>query len=183
MSEADIRAERVKKLDILKEAGMEAYPARSGRETSIADFLADFSRREKSGKTTTIAGRVMTIRGQGGIMFADVFDGSTSLTTGGTGRLQVVLQADGGADVELFERAADAGDFVEFTGTAFATKRGQQSLKVSSWKMLAKSLLPIPDEWFGLKDEEKKLRERDIDILLTPELRAMFERRARFWQV
>src|SRR3989344_8690825 len=190
MSEADIRAERVKKLDILKEAGMEAYPARSGRETSIADFLADFSRREKSGKTTTIAGRVMTIRGQGGIMFADLFDGSiygeqgrtTSLTTGGTGRLQVVLQADGGADVELFEKAADAGDFAEFTGTAFATKRGQQSLKVSSWKMLAKSLLPIPDEWFGLKDEEKKLRERDIDILLTSELRATFERRAKFWQ-
>ena len=175
MSEADIRAERVKKLEILKKSGMEPYPARSARDTSIADLLANFEKWEKSGKPVTIAGRVMTIRGQGGIMFADIFDG--------TGRLQVVLQADSGADVELFERAADSGDFVEFAGTAFKTKRGQESLKVSSWKMLAKSLLPIPDEWFGFKDEEKKLRERDIDILLTPELRAMFERRARFWQV
>jgi lysyl-tRNA synthetase class 2 len=107
-------------------------------------------------------------------MFADVFDG--------TGRTQVVLQADGGANVELFEKAVDAGDFVEFSGSAFTTKRGQQSLQVQEWKMLAKSLLPIPDEWYGLKDEEKKLRERDIDILLNTELRAMIERRAKFWQ-
>ena len=175
MSEADIRAERVKKLEILKKAGMEPYPARSARDTSIESFLFDFAKREKGGKTATIAGRAMTIRGQGGIIFADIFDG--------TGRVQVVLQADAGADVELFERAADAGDFIEFSGTAFKTKRGQESLKVSSWKMLAKSLLPIPDEWFGLKDEEKVLRERYLDILLNKDTRAMFERRAKFWQV
>ena len=123
----------------------------------------------------------MSVRGQGGIMFADMFDG--------TGRVQAVLQADAGpasggagADIGLFEKTVDAGDFIECSGTAFKTKRGQQSLQVASWKMLAKSLLPIPTEHFGIKDEELRLRERDIDILLTPELRAMFERRSKFWQ-
>ena len=170
MSEADIRAERLKKLQILRGAGMEPYPARTARDTSVADFSKEFV----EGNKATLAGRIMSVRGQGGIMFADLYDG--------TGRTQVVLQADSGADVELFEKAVDSGDFAEFSGEAFTTKRGQQSLKVHRWTMLAKSLLPIPDEWFGLKDEEKKLRERDVDILLNAELRAMFERRSKFWQ-
>lgn len=174
MSEADIRAERLRKLELLKNAGMEAYPARSARDTAIANFLADFETREKSGKPLTIAGRLMALRGQGGIIFGDVFDG--------TARAQVVLQKDADADLELFEKVVDTGDFVEFSGVAYQTKRGEKSLKVATWKMLAKSLLPIPDEWFGLKDEEKRLRERHIAILLDPALRAMVERRAKFWQ-
>jgi lysyl-tRNA synthetase class 2 len=190
MSESDILAERLKKLEILKAAGMEAYPARTGRDISVADVLARFEELETSEKKLTIAGRVMSLRGQGGIMFADIFDGSTSLTTGGThstssgpaGRIQVVLQTDSVENLELFERVVDTGDFAEFSGTAFKTKRGQLSVKVTDWQMLAKSLLPIPAEHFGIKDEELRLRERDIDILLTPELRAMFERRSKFWQ-
>jgi len=176
MSEADIRADRVKKLRILKEAGMEAYPARSSRNTSIADFLEHFEVKEAVDTPSIIAGRVMSMRGQGGIHFADIFDG--------TARTQVVLQKaemDEGLFM-LFGEAADTGDFIEATGVSFTTKRGEKSLKVQSWRMLAKSLRPIPDEWFGLKDEEKKLRERDIDILLNSELRALFERRAKFWQ-
>ena len=178
MAEADILAERLKKLQILKDAGMEPYPAHSARDTSITDFLKGF----KEGNSATLAGRVMSVRGQGGIMFADIFDGSTSLTAGGTDRAQFVLQADAGADIALFEKVVDVGDFIEAEGKAYTTKRGQQSLLVSSWRMLSKSLRPIPDEWFGLKDEEKKLRERDIDMLLSEELRAMVERRAKFWQ-
>ena len=174
MSEADIRAERVKKIELLREAGMEAYPAHSERDTSISGLIASFDNYESGGKEVTIAGRVMARRGQGGIMFADIFDGS--------GRVQVVLQADVSANVELFERAVDTGDFVQFSGAPFKTKRGERSIKVSNWKMLSKSLLPIPDEWFGIKDEELRLRERDIDILMSAELRAMFERRSKFWQ-
>jgi lysyl-tRNA synthetase class 2 len=174
MSENDIRAERLKKLEILKAAGMDAYPATSSRDTTIAEFLRDFNDREKSGRSCTLAGRVLSVRGQGGIMFADVFDG--------TGRVQAVVQADQGADIELFANAVDQGDFIECTGTAFKTKRGQLSLQVSAWKMLSKSLLPIPDQHFGLKDEELKLRQRYLDILLNDDLRKMFERRAKFWQ-
>ena len=174
MSEADIRAERVKKLQILQDAGMEAYPAQSRRDTSIAELVEDFDKFEKDSTEVTIAGRLMARRGQGGIIFADVYDG--------TSRAQVVVQADSVSNIQIFNDAVDTGDFVEFTGTAFKTKRGEQSLKVSEWRMLAKSLLPIPDEWYGLKDEEKKLRERYLDILLNEDVRSMFTRRAKFWQ-
>ena len=172
MSEADIRAERLKKLEILKEAGMEAYPASTARDTSNADFLADFE--TYGSKNAVLAGRVMSIRGQGGIVFADFFDG--------TERIQAVLQAENGVDIDLFQHAVDMGDFIEFLGTAFKTQRGKESLKVTKWRMLAKSLLPLPSEHFGVKDEEFVLRHRYFDILLNKEVREMFERRARFWR-
>lgn len=176
MSEADIRAERLKKLDILKAAGMDAYPAESHRDTSTADALADFEELEKGEKKIKIGGRVMSLRGQGGIMFADLFDG--------TAKMQTVLQESEMEkdNFELFSSAVDVGDFVEVSGTAFKTKRGERSIQVKKWRMLAKSLLPIPTEHFGIKDEELKLRERYLDVLLDAEIRAMIERRARFWQ-
>ena len=170
MSEADIRSERLRKVDILKDAGMEPYPASTGRTISVGDFFNNF---KEDGSAHALAGRIMSLRGQGGIMFADVFDG--------TGRGQVVLQAETAENMELFEKAVDTGDFVEFTGIAFKTQRGKESLKVTKWKMLAKSLLPIPSEHFGVKDEELRLRERYLEILLNSETRAMFERRSKFW--
>lgn len=176
MSESDIRTERVKKIRILKEAGMEAYPARTARDTTIAVFLEHFELKEAVDTPVILGGRVMSIRGQGGIIFADLFDG--------TGRLQAVFQKEEMKEelFELFGSAVDTGDFIEVAGTPLTTKRGAKSLKVSAWKMLSKSLLPIPVEHFGLKDEEKRLRERDIDILLNPELQALVQRRAKFWQ-
>jgi len=118
----------------------------------------------------------MSLRGQGGIMFADIFDG--------TGRIQLVFQK---ADIDekvfdLFANAADVGDFVEASGTVFKTKRGERSLKVEKWRMLSKALLPMPAEHFGLKDEELVLRQRYLNILLDEEVRKMFIRRAKFWQ-
>ncbi|MDR3571487.1 MAG: lysine--tRNA ligase [Candidatus Pacebacteria bacterium] len=182
MSEADIRADRLKKLELLKAAGIDPYPAQSQRDMAIGGFIADFEQLEHGAATVVLAGRVMAMRGQGGIAFADLFDG--------TGRTQVVLQKDDNIapqgetldGFDLFASAVDMGDFVEVSGVAYKTKRGEKSLKVSGWKMLAKSLLPIPDEWFGLKDEEKILRERYLDILVNPETRAMIERRTKFWQ-
>ena len=176
MGDLDISRERIKKIRILDEAGIEVYPARSNRDTTIVDFLGRFELAEAVDAPSTLAGRLMSLRGQGGIAFADLFDG--------TARVQLVLQK---ADVDqktfsLWRDAVDIGDFVEVKGAPYTTKRGEKSLKVETWKMLAKSLRPIPSEHFGLKDEEIRLREREIDILLSPELRAMFERRARFWQ-
>ncbi len=175
MSEHDIRTDRLRKLGMLKSVGMDGYPARTKRDTSITDFLVDFDAREASGKPQTIAGRLMSKRGQGGIMFADIFDGE---------KTQLVFQK---ADMDesmftLFADAVDTGDFLEATGSASKTKRGERSLKVTHWKMLAKALLPIPTEYFGIKDEELILRQRYLDILLNEEVRKMFERRATFWQ-
>lgn len=177
MSSGDaLRDDRLKKLEILTEAGMEAYPVSCERDTSNADFLDTFEELESGAKPVTLAGRVMSRRGQGGIMFVDLFDGSA--------KAQAVFQKDSIEEslFKLFADAVDAGDFIEVKGTAYTTKRGEKSLLVSEWKMLAKSLSPIPDQWFGLKDEEKILRERYLDILMNPEVRAMFERKAKFWQ-
>jgi len=176
MGEIEIRSERVKKLDRLREAGMEAYPVHTGRDMSVADFTAKFDETMKSNKVSTLVGRVLARRGQGGIMFADLTDG--------TGKTQAVFQK---ADMDealfdLFAETTDIGDFIEVRGVAYLTKRGEKSLKAESWKMLSKSLLPIPDQWYGLKDEEKILRERYLDVLLNPDVRAMFERKAKFWQ-
>lgn len=172
----DLKQDRLKKLELLKLAGMDAYPAHTDKDTDASDFLARFDDLEASATPVTLAGRVMSKRGQGGIMFLDLFDGS--------GKAQTVFQKGELDDAlfELFAHAADIGDFIQVSGIAFKTQRGHQSLKVKEWKMLAKSLIPIPDQWFGLKDEEAILRQRYLDILLNEETRKMFERRTRFWQ-
>lgn len=177
MSSGDaLRDDRLRKLEILKEAGMEPYPARTGRTVTNADFLDTFEELEKSGSLIVLAGRVMSRRGQGGIQFLDMVDDKT--------KVQVVVQKGGMEEnsFQLFADTVDIGDFIEVKGKAYTTKRGERSLLASEWNMLAKSLLPIPDQWFGLKDEEKILRERYLDILLNRDVRAMFERRAKFWQ-
>ncbi len=175
MSEQDIRDERIKKIEVLKAAGMQAYPAHTERSHSIEAFLAGFADIEKRGIEIFIAGRILAKRGQGGIIFVDIFDGS--------GKSQAVVQKEK-MDDSLFAlfSEVDIGDFVQLTGTAFTTKRGEQSLQVRQWKMLAKSLLPIPDGWYGLKDEELVLRQRYLDILLNEDVRKMFVRRAKFWR-
>ncbi len=177
MSSDELRDERLRKIALLKAAGMEAYPTESLRDTSHADFLDTFEERGHSAIEATLGGRVLSRRGQGGIVFADLFDG--------TGKVQIVLQEDVMDETlfALFKEAVDIGDFVEVRGIAYTTKRGEKSLQARAWKMLAKSLQPIPDQWYGLKDEEKILRERYLDILLNPEVRALFERRTKFWQV
>ena len=175
MAESELRAERLKKLNLLKDAGMEPYPSDSHRDCAIRDALRDFENLEKSQKKIHLAGRLLGKRGQGGILFVDLFDG--------TERMQVVLQKSemDESQFRLFEDAVDIGDFVDVSGTVFKTKSGERSLKAKKWRMLAKSLLPIPAQWYGVKDEETRLRQRYLDILLDRDLRALFERRAKFW--
>ena len=176
MSEEDIRAERVKKIDILKQAGMEAYPAQTNSTHTLTEFLSEFDELEKRSGEVTLAGRVMAKRGQGGIVFIDINDG--------TGRAQSVVQKEKMSEeaFQLFTDTLDVGDFIEVSGTAFTTKRGEKSLQATTWAMLSKSLLATPDEWVGLKDPELKLRMRAVDLLLNDELRQMFVRRAAFWR-
>ncbi len=181
-SEADIRADRQRKLERLRDAGMDPYPAKADPSATAAHFIETFDERQEKGETATLAGRVMSLRGQGGIMFADIFDG--------TGRVQTVFQKDdmdlpaqaGESQFTLFAETVDTGDFIEVTGPAYTTNRGAKSLKAAGWRMLAKSLLPIPDGWYGLKDEELILRQRYLDILLNEDVRSMFVRRSKFWQ-
>ncbi len=172
----DLRNERLKKKALLEEKGINPYPAKSHRTDTIEVFLDRFTLYETGKDTITLAGRVMSMRGQGGLTFADIFDG--------TAKTQLVLKRDemDEAVYDLFTNTVDTGDFVEVKGAAYTTQRGAQSLFVSSWNMLTKSLRPIPDSWYGIADVEEKLRNRYLDILQDKEVFDMFVKKAKFWQ-
>lgn len=171
----ELRSDRLRKKEILEEKGINPYPAVSKRTHSIESFQANFEVREASKEMMTLAGRVMSRRGQGALTFCDLYDG--------TGKTQVFMKADE-MDAEvyaLFNETVDVGDFVEFTGFAYTTQRGAQSIFVQDWTMLAKSLLPIPDAYYGLKDEDERFRKRYLDILTNEEVRDIVYKRSIFW--
>lgn len=179
----EIREERLKKVELLNENGIDAYPAESNRTHENAVFLAHFDELEpstdgnisESAPKVTLAGRIMSLRDQGGIVFVDLFDG--------TARVQALIKKDdlSAESFDLFIKTVDASDFIEVTGVAFSTKRGIKSVLGSSWTMLSKSLIPIPSEFFGLKDDDERYRKRYIDILLNPEVSELVRKRSIFW--
>ncbi len=171
----EIRAERVKKLQVLKERGILPYPADSKRDKTNSSFLSDFEQLLNNQNKIVLAGRVMSVRTHGGSVFFDIFDG--------TDKIQVFLKKDEAGEelFELFEQVVDQGDFLEVDGLAYKTKRGEKSLLASSWRMLSKSLLPIPSEWFGLKDADERYRKRFLDFLLNKDLREVFYKKTKFW--
>jgi len=163
----ELRNERIKKLNLLKEKGMPAYPVSSKRDATLAEANASFSKLSKR-KKITLLGRVTALRGQGSIIFFDFFDG--------TGTFQGLLKKDDmdGEVFSLFTETVDIGDFVEAEGTLFITKRKEKTLAVSGWRMLAKSLRPLPDKWHGLTDVEERFRRRYLDTLMSEEVRSRF---------
>ena len=173
----ELRAARLKKLETLQAQGISSYPSKSSRTHEIKDVLTSFNTLEHSQGQVTINGRVMTSRGQGAISFIDLYDGS--------GRMQAVIKLpeSGEEVIQFFRDYVDTGDFIEVVGTVFVTKSGQQSILVTSLLMLSKALLPLPDKYHGLQDEELRMRERYLDILTNQELRELFEKKAKFWDV
>lgn len=171
----EIREERLKKKGQLERAGMAPYPSRTNRTHTIEKVLSTFSDLEQDRSTFTVAGRVMAVRLHGALAFVDIFDG--------TGTLQGYFKEDS-MDASVFTLLVDTidrGDFIEVEGTATTTKRGEQSCFVHSWRMLAKGILPIPTEHFGIKDEDERYRKRYLDILLDEQQTARVRRRSVFW--
>lgn len=171
----DLKAERLKKLKLLKDEGVDPYPASSSRTNSIKEILTNFNDFKDSDKVVILAGRIMQSRGQGGLMFLDVFDG--------TAKIQAVIKRDQGGEesLDFVNKYVDIGDFIEIEGKIIITKTGQESILVNQVKILSKSVLPLPDKYHGIQDEETKVRERYLDILTNPELREMIEKKAKFW--
>ncbi|MEK7579547.1 MAG: lysine--tRNA ligase [Patescibacteria group bacterium] len=174
MALEDIRNERLKKLALLKERGISAYPATSERTTTIKDLLSRFDEAVDTEKVT-VAGRVLSIREHGGSIFFNISDG--------TGTIQgYVKQDELPADVfSLFVDVVDIGDFIDLMGVPMRTKRGEPTVLASGWRMLTKSIRTLPEKWAGLTDPEERLRKRYLDILSHSELKEMFEKRALFW--
>jgi len=171
----ELRADRMKKKALLEDQGINPYPAVSNRTDTIEQFISNFADYETAKDGKVIAGRVMSKRGQGALTFCDLYDG--------TGKIQAFLKADE-MDAEayaLFNDTVDIGDFVEISGTAYTTQRGAQSIFTTGWAMLAKSLLPIPDTHYGIKDEEERFRKRYLDILMNEDVRDIVYKRSIFW--
>jgi lysyl-tRNA synthetase, class II len=170
----EIIKERRKKLELIRAKGVDPYPARVNRSFEIAHALSEFEKLEKSGKAISLAGRLKSLRDQGKIIFADLEDES--------GRIQIVLKGDTLKDIEFWQSVLDMGDFISVTGKLFTTQRGQKSIEAAALQMVTKSLLPLPDKWAGIEDEDLRFRKRYLDLIATPELRELFKKKTVFWE-
>lgn len=168
----DIREGRLKKLALLKEKGIDPFPSETACNTDIAEAISAFAKLSKK-KKVVMAGRIMALRPQGHLAFINFTDG--------TGTFQAFLKRDemDEASFALFADTVDIGDFVEFEGSLFVTKREEKTILVKKWKMLAKSLRPLPEKWHGLQDVEERFRRRYLDSLMSPEVRERFVLRSR----
>ncbi len=159
---------RLEKLEKLRRTGRDPYAKVTNRNATVGEVLQSFDAWSASGKALTLAGRLMTTRVHGGMLFADLEDGS--------GRMQVALKEDeiGEKPYGEFRDLLDPGDIVEVSGTLFTTRRGEKSIKVNAWNILAKALRPLPEKWHGLQDVEKRYRHRELDLLSNPEAKQRF---------
>ena len=154
----------------------DVYPDRFGATDTVSALAARFADAtaetlEATPVEARVAGRILAIRIQGKAAFLDLSDGKA--------RLQVYVRKDavGDAAWDLFQ-SLDLGDWIGVDGPMFRTRTGQLSVKAKSVSFLAKSLKPLPEKWHGLKDVERRYRQRYLDLAVNPESRQVFEKRA-----
>lgn len=162
----ELRDERLKKAEKLTSAGFDPYASAFLRKESIGAFLNRFEPAIKETTETGLAGRVRAIRVHGKAMFFDLEDESATI--------QIFANANETEKFSLFQEVLDSGDIVECKGKAYQSQRGEKSLLVSEWRFLAKSIFPLPSNWFGLKDKEERFRKRYLDLLFNPETKKRF---------
>lgn len=150
---------------------MNPYPIKSTPDVTVGEAVSSFAKFSKK-KSLKLAGRVMAIRGQGALVFLNFSDG--------TGTIQGMLKKGDTNEraLDLFNKTVDIGDFVEVKGKLFTTKRKEKTILVSEWRMLSKSLRPLPDKWHGLQDTEERFRRRYLDTLMSPEVKDRFLKRS-----
>ena len=161
---------RREKLAALKAAGKDPYQKVKYDRTALsADIKADYDRFEN--QTVGIAGRLVGKRVMGKASFAVILDGK--------GTIQSYLSVnDLGEDYAAF-KDYDIGDIIGITGFVFKTRTGEISVHAKSVELLSKSLLPLPEKFHGLKDEDTRYRQREIDLIANPEVKKTFVARSR----
>ena len=176
----ELRDERLRKLDELKQLGLNPYPAKANRTHLIDDVVGNFASFE--GKTVTVAGRVTGIRKFGQLAFMVVRDVS--------GQMQLFMKSDTVSALDAHQNHVsvaelpllDTGDFVEATGPVIKTKTGEISVDVRDLRLLTKSLRPMPTQQDGFTNKEERMRRRYVDMNVNQQVRERFERRSKFWQ-
>lgn len=171
--EQEIKKIRLKKLKAIEQAGFSAYPSQTKRTHSCQSALKDFSKLSRSKKEVILAGRILTLRGHGGLVFSDIEDGSA--------KIQAMFRKNkiGEKGFKFFADNFDIGDFIEVRGELLKTQKGEKTIEAAGYKMLAKSILPLPEKWHGLKDIEERFRKRYLDLIFNPEVKEKFVLRSK----
>ena len=164
---------RREKMAAIAARGIEPFGRKYNFTHHANQILAEFEQLE--GQTVKLAGRIMAVRGHGKAGFAHLMDMS--------GKVQLYLRQDVLGD-ELYEQFGllDIGDIIGVEGVVFRTQRGEISVKVAAFDILAKSLRPLPEKWHGLKDVETRYRQRYLDLIVNPEVRETFVLRSKVIQ-
>lgn len=162
---------RREKLDKIRALGVEPYGQKFEWDHHAADIRKEAEQLEKDETHVRIAGRIMIRRGQGKIAFCVLRDQ--------TGDIQVYFKRDELPENEwaLF-KLVDIGDILGIEGTVFTTHTGELTVRVLHFTMLSKSLRPLPEKWHGLTDKEQRYRQRYLDLIMNPEVRETFVKRA-----
>lgn len=161
----ELMLQRREKLNNLIEQGKEPYSEKYQVTHHAKEIEDNFS--ELEDKEVSISGRVMAIRTHGKASFADLMDIS--------GKIQLYVKVNEvGEDDYSFFNDLDIGDIIGVKGNVFKTRRGQISVKVTSFRLLTKSLRPLPEKWHGLKDKELRYRQRYVDLIVNPEVKETF---------
>ncbi len=166
MALEDLQKERLKKLKNIQGVGINPYPSKSHRKHTTAVA------RKMMGKKVVVAGRIRSLRPHGKITFTDLEDSS--------GKLQLFFsQAE--LQGEKYESLTnfDIGDFIEVSGEVFKTQAGEITVRVSDFKLLSKSIRPLPSAWYGLEDIEERYRQRYVDLIINPDVKHIFEIRSK----
>jgi lysyl-tRNA synthetase class 2 len=172
---SDLLATRRAKLDALRSAGVDPFPHEFSGVEPIAAVRAAHASLEAGAETDAghrVAGRLAARRGQGKMAFLDLVDRS--------GRIQLQARVDVlGAELMGRLLSLDLGDLIGVDGTVFSSRRGELTLRIDAFRLLAKSLRPPPEKHHGLTDVETRFRQRELDLIANEESRAVFMTRAR----
>jgi lysyl-tRNA synthetase class 2 len=177
--EAETRREKAKKLAALGQGPYALGFEPSHRNASLQVQYADLANGQEAPDVVAVAGRVMTRRVMGKLAFFTLADESGSIQLYLD---RASLEAANPDNPQVFSQLTslvDAGDWIGVHGSLKRTDRGELSVKVTNWNMLSKSLQPLPDKWHGLADIEKRYRQRYLDLIVSPQTRETFRRRAR----
>jgi len=178
----EIRATRLAKVEQLQQAGLTPYAYRWESTHHAAELqtqYVDLPNGEEAAVEVAIAGRIMAKRVFGKLAFFTLQDetGTIQLYLEKS-RIQETMAAKDESAFEHLKQLTDAGDIIGVTGSIKRTEKGELSVYVREYAMLTKSLLPLPDKWHGLTDVAKRYRQRYVDLIVNPEVRETFRRRA-----
>src|SRR3989344_2446298 len=171
--EEQIINERKRKLNELCKAGINPYPHKFVQKNFSKEIKEEYKKLKNNQRRKSkvkVAGRVMTKRDLGKLIFLIIQDSN--------GRLQLIFEK-GNSAFDFIKKYIDIGDIIGAEGIVMKTKTGEISVLVKKSQILSKSLLPLPEKWHGLKDDEERYRKRYLDLIMNPEVKKVFDKRTK----